>query len=229
MTDSLSEATTDIPPSAANTPPRAPKPDVFPVLEQLSALHPQLFGAEFRPLKRGIFQDLIDAHPEAFARDALKAALAFHTRSTRYLSALASGQPRHDLQGQAVEATAPEHVYQALIEVFRRRQNRTQENLTPKLVARIAQAFTASGLSAPAYAELVHGRDEAANAALDEAMSLAQEHAAKDEALLRAFEASGAASVAAFADMYGMQPRAVAAQLERARTGAQSRAAVTAG
>ena len=40
---------------------------------------------------------------------------------------------------------------------------------------------------------------------------------AKDEALLRAYEMSGAASVEAFADMYGMRARTVAQQLDRAR------------
>ena len=79
---------------------RPPKSDVMPVLEQLAALHPALFGAQFLPLKRGIFQDLMDAHPEAFEREALKAALSLHTRSTRYLIAVSSGAQRHDLTGQ---------------------------------------------------------------------------------------------------------------------------------
>ena len=111
-------------PAAAKRP---AKPDVYPVLEKLAALHPQLFGSEFLPLKRGIFQDLQAQHPDVFEREALKAALAFHTRSTRYLTAVASGLARHDLQGAAVEAMAPEHVHHALLEVFRRRQARTQE------------------------------------------------------------------------------------------------------
>lgn len=191
--------------------------DVRPVLEQLAALHPHLFGAVFRPLKRGIFQDLLEAHPAVFEREALKDALAFHTRSTRYLTAVAAGQPRHDLQGQAVEAMAPEHVHHALLEVFRRRQGRGGEDLKPKLRQRIVQAFEASGLSREDYALLVRGRDEAANAVLDEALALAAERRAKDEALLRAFEASGNGSVEAFAEMYGLDPRDAAKALERAR------------
>ena len=59
--------------------PRTPHP----VLEQLAGLYPHLFGAVFRPLKRGIFQDLLAAHPDAFEREALKVALGIHTRSTR--------------------------------------------------------------------------------------------------------------------------------------------------
>ena len=199
----------------AATPKRPAKPDVFPVLEKMAALYPQLFGAVFLPLKRGIFQDLLAAHPEDFERDSLKAALSLHTRSTRYLTAVASGEDRHDLEGKPVEAMAPEHVHHALLEVFRRRQTRSKEDLRPKLIQRIVVACEASGLTPQAYAELVRSRDEAANAALDEAMVEAEARAAKTEALLQAFKASGK-SLEVFADMYGMDPRAVSRMLARA-------------
>lgn len=187
-----------------------------PVLEQLADLYPGLFGEVFLPLKRGIFQDLLAAHPEVLEREALKAGLAIHTRSTRYLQSVAAGLKRHDLLGQAVEDMAPEHIYHALIEVFRRRQGRAGEDLRPRLRSRIVQAFDASGLSREAYDELVRSRDESANAVLDEALAEAAARGAKDEALLRAFEASGQ-TVELFADMYGMDPRAAAQMLERAR------------
>jgi ProP effector len=198
----------DAPVAAPSSAKRAAKPDVFPVLEKLAALYPQLFGAEFLPMKRGIFQDLQERHPQEFEREQLKAALSFHTRSTRYLTAVASGLPRHDLLGAAVEAMAPEHVHHALLEVFRRRQGRTQENLRPKLVARIVQALEASGLAPAAYADLVRSKDEASNAVLAEALSQAEARAAKNEALQRAYEASGK-TAEVFADMYGLDPRAV--------------------
>jgi ProP effector len=201
-------------PAGGPAAPRPPRTNA--TLEKLAELYPHLFGEVFLPLKRGIFQDLLAAHPEVFERGALKEALGQHTRSTRYLTAVASGQQRHDLQGQPVEAMAPEHVYQALVEVFRRRQARTQEDLRPKLRQRIVQAFEASDLPRADYAELVRSRDEAANAVLDEALADAAAQAAKDEALLRAFEGSGKA-VEAFADMYGMAPRDAARALDRAR------------
>ena len=210
-------------------PPVKRPPLTHPVLETLAGLYPQLFGAVFLPLKRGIFQDLLAAHPEAFEREALKEALALHTRSTRYLNCVAAAQPRHDLQGQPVEDMAPEHVHQALMEVFRRRQGRPQgakrpgerpgpspEDLRARLLLRIVQTFEASGLSREAYADLVRSRDDAANALLDEALAEAAVRAAKDEALLRAFDASGQ-TVEAFADMYGLEPAEAANTLERAR------------
>ena len=207
--------TTEAAAAPSDAPKRPAKPDVFPVLEKMAALYPQLFGAVFLPLKRGIFQDLQELHPDLFERDSLKAALSLHTRSTRYLTAVASGEQRHDLQGQPVEAMAPEHVHHALLEVFRRRQTRSKENLRPKLIARMVQACETSGLAPHAYAELVRSRDEAANAVLDEAMLELEARAAKTQALLQAFKASGK-TVDEFADMYGMDPRSVNRMLARA-------------
>ncbi|MBX3588010.1 MAG: Fertility inhibition FinO [Ramlibacter sp.] len=200
----------------ASHPAKARAARSLPVLEQLAALYPALFGETFLPLKRGIFQDLLDAQPGVLAAETLKDALAFHTRSTRYLTAVAAGLQRHDLQGQPVEAMAPEHVHHALLEVFRRRQGRTPDDLRPKLRARIAQAFEASGLAREDYAQRVRGRDEAANTLLDEALAEVAARAAREEALLRAFEASGE-PVEAFAGMYGLEPRAAARMLEQAR------------
>ncbi len=196
-----------------------------PLLAQLAQWHPNLFGEQPLPLKRGIFEDLLAAHPEAIDRDQLKLALSQHTRSSRYLAVVASGQARHDLQGQSVEAMAPEHVHHALIEVFRRRQHRSPEDLAPKLRNRIIAAYEASGLSRDDYAARVQGRDEATNALVAEALAEADARTARDEALLRAFEASGQTSEAGFADMYGMNPRQVAQQLERARRRLQTQAA----
>lgn len=193
----------------------AARPRVHPVLEQLAGLYPHLFGAVFRPLKRGIFQDLLAAHPELFERDALKVALGIHTRSTRYLQSVAAGEKRHDLAGQPVEAMAPEHVHHALLEVYRRKKARATEDLLPKLRNRLMAAFEASGLTREAYSALVASRDEAANALLEEAFAEWSARNAKDEALLRAFEASGQ-TLEAFADMYGMTVRQVRQQLDRA-------------
>jgi sRNA-binding protein len=153
-----------------------------------------------------------------FEREALKVALSIHTRSTRYLQSVAEGRQRHDLQGQAVEAMAPEHVHHALMEVFRRRKPRDGEDNTEKLRRRLRQAFEASGLDREAYAELVRSKDEAANQLLNDVFAAITADDAKAEALLRAFEASRSASVEAFADMYGLDPRQTGRQLERARS-----------
>ena len=211
--------------------PRGARP-IPPALDKLAALYPQLFGAVFRPLKRGVFQDLVAAHPDDFERDALKVALGIHTRSTRYLQSVAAGQQRHDLQGQAVEAMAPEHVHQALLEVHRRRSGRnsnntsntSNEDLLTKLRARIVANIEASGLSREDYAERVRTRDEASNALLDEALAEMAAKTAREEALVRAFESSGK-TVEAFADMYGMDPRNVVRSLHSARARADAAAA----
>lgn len=188
-----------------------------PLLAQLAQWHPGLFGQTPQPLKRGIYDDLLALHAAELKAEELGQALAIHTRSTRYLSAVAQGLPRRDLQGQAVEAPAPEHIYQALLEVFRRRQQRSAEDLGPKLRRRIAQAWQASGLTRDDYAQAMHSKkNEQANAVLQAALEEAVAQMAKDEALLRAFEAS-AQSETDFAQMYGLHPREAARALARAR------------
>jgi len=187
-----------------------------PVLDQLATLVPVLFGETLLPLKRGIFEDLLAAHPEALDKESLKVALGLHARSTRYLTVVASGLPRHDLSGQPVEDLTPEQVHHALIEVFRRRGARSREDLRPKLRQRILQAYEASGLPRDEYAQRVHGRDEEVNQLTSDALAEAASRAAREEALLRAFDASGK-TVEAFADMYGMHVLDANRTLERAR------------
>ncbi|RYY91525.1 MAG: prop effector [Comamonadaceae bacterium] len=201
-------------PKQGNAPRAARK--VHPVLEQLFTLYPKMFGARFLPLKLGVFQDLMALHPELFKKEDLKVALGLHARSTRYLEAVAAGHPRSDLQGEPVEPVAPEHVHHAILEVAKRRQSRSAEDLRPQVVARLVAAIEASGLSREDYDLRVRSNDEANNALLDEALAEVAAQAAKREALLRAFEASGKTE-AEFADMYGMNPKEVAGTLARAR------------
>src|ERR1035437_5865758 len=155
---------------------------VQPVLEKLFELYPHLFGAKFLPLKLGIFQELLAAHPEQFQRDSLKAALGVHTRSTRYLQGIAAGNKRHDLQGLVVENVAPEHVYLALLELFRRRQARVTEDLRPRLRAQLITAFEVSGLSREEYRSRVQSRHGEAHILLEEMFVEHDQILAKQEA-----------------------------------------------
>jgi ProP effector len=201
-------------PQASRPKPAAPKKNA--VLEQLASLYPALFGETPVPLKRGIFQDLQAAHPDMFEREALKTALGLHTRSTRYLNGVSVGLGRHDLTMQVVETMAPLHTFQALAEVYRRKHQRTGKDVRRELHNRIAQAFDASGMTRDSYAALVLTRDEALNSIVDSALAEAAERGARDEALLRAFEA-GTATLEEFADMYGLGTAFAQASLARAR------------
>jgi ProP effector len=187
-----------------------------PVLDQLAELYPALFGEALLPLKRGIYEDLLAAHPEVLDKDALKTALGLHARSSRYLTVVASGLQRHDLSGQPVEALTPEQVHHALIEVFRRRGARSREDLRPKLRQRILKAYEASGLSPDDYTQRVMGRDEEVNQLTRDALAEASARAAREDALLRTFEASGK-PINEFADMYGLHILDANRSLERAR------------
>lgn len=186
---------------------------VQPVLEKLFELYPHLFGNEFLPLKLGIFQELLALHPEHFQRATLKAALGVHTRSSRYLQSVAAGKSRHDLQGRALEPVAPEHVCLAILELFRRKQGRTQEDLRPKFRARLSAAFAASGLTRQDYLARLQIKDAALNTLLEEALAEQGQKLAQQEALRRAFVSSGS-SVAEFAEMYGLNPREVSRLLQ---------------
>ena len=188
--------------------PVKPKIDVQPVLQKLFELYPHLFGPKFLPLKLGTYQDLMAAHPEDFKKDSLKAALGFHARSTRYLQCVADGNKRHDLQGNAVEDVSPEHIYLALLELFRRRvisnaKSRTKLDLRPIFRKQLIAAFVASGLSRQDYQLRVQNADVEATQLLEEALAEHDAKQAKQTALKRAFDSSGK-KTAEFAEMYGL-------------------------
>jgi hypothetical protein len=223
----VSELTTHADASKADTPDQPnqpakalkPKIDVQPVLQKLFELYPHLFGSSFLPLKLGTYQDLMAAHPEDFKKDSLKAALGFHARSTRYLQCVADGNKRHDLQGNAVEDVSPEHVYLALLELFRRRvitnaKARTKLNLRPIFRKQLIAAFVASGLSRQDYQVRVQNADVEATALLEEALAEHDAKQAKQTALKRAFEGSGK-KTAEFAEMYGLDLSEVEKMLQK--------------
>lgn len=195
------------------------KLDIQPVLQKLFELYPHLFGNSFLPLKLGTYQDLMAAQPEVFKKDSLKAALGFHSRSTRYLQCVTAGNQRHDLQGNAVEDVSPEHIYLALLELFRRRvignnKSRTKLDLRPMFLKQLIAAFEASGLSRQDYQLRVQTNEAEATALLEEALAEYDAKFAKQTALKRAFEASGKAP-AEFAEMYGLDENDVIITLGR--------------
>jgi len=195
------------PPAPRGRPParKAPRP-VHPLLHKLFELYPRLFGARFLPLKLGVFEDLVAAHPQALPAADLKVALGLHTRSTNYIEAVASGLPRHDLQGKPVEPVAPEHVHHAILELYKRRSGKAPEQARERAIAQLAAAIEASGLSREDYRERFTSHDDNLHALLEEALGAVAQKRARREALQNAFQASGK-SVAEFAEMYGLDPK----------------------
>lgn len=183
---------------------KAPRP-VHPLLHKLFELYPRLFGARFLPLKIGVFEDLRAAHPEALPAEELKVALGLHTRSTRYIEAVAAGLPRHDLRGKPVEPVAPEHVHHAILELYRRRSGKMPEPARARAVAQLASAIEASGLGREGYRERFTSPDDGVHAMLEEALAQVAQKEARRAALRNAFQASGK-TVAEFAEMYGLDP-----------------------
>ena len=189
-------------------------PSVHSVLEKLFQLYPHLFGPVFLPLKLGIFQELLARHPDDFKRETLKAALGVHTRSARYLQSVAAGNKRHDLQGAAVGDVAPEHIHWALLELSRRKQARSKEDLRPRLRVQLMAAFEASGLTRQDYLAKIQTRDVEADSLMEQAFAELDHKLAKQEALRRAFDSSGK-TLEEFCDMYGVDPRDVTGALAR--------------
>src|SRR3954468_17943878 len=146
---------------------KAPRP-VHPLLHKLFELYPRLFGARFLPLKVGVFEDLVAAHPEALPAAELKVALGLHTRSTRYIEAVASGLARHDLQARPVEPVAPEHVHDAILELYKRRSGKAPERARQHASEQLAAAIEASGLSREDYRERFTSPDDNLHALLEE-------------------------------------------------------------
>lgn len=183
---------------------RAPRP-VHPLLQKLFELYPRLFGARFLPLKLGVFEDLVAAHPEALPVADLKVALGLHTRSTRYIEAVASGLARHDLQARPVEPVAPEHVHHAILELYKRRSGKAPEQARQLAVGQLAGAIEASGMSREEYRERFTSHDDNLHSLLEEALALVAQKNARREALQNAFKASGK-KLEEFAEMYGLDP-----------------------
>lgn len=197
-------------PRAERGPPaarKAPRP-VHPLLHKLFELYPRLFGARFLPLKVGIYQDLLAAQPEALPAAELKVALGLHTRSTRYIEAVASGLARHDLQATPVEPVAPEHVHHAILELYKRRNGKAPEQARQRAVEQLAAAIDASGLSREDYRERFSSPDDNLQAMLEDALAIVAQKRARREALQNALKASGK-TVPEFAEMYGLDPAEV--------------------
>lgn len=206
------EASTACAPPAARKQQRKARParPVHPVLHTLFELYPQLFGARFLPLKLGVFEEMVAAHPDRLPTEELKVALGFHTRSNRYLEAVASGLPRHDLQGQPVEAVAPEHVHHAIVELYKRKSSTPQEPAArERALKQLADNIESSGLGRDGYRERFGAAPEPARGLLEDALAVIGQKSARQEALKRAYAASGK-TVEEFADMYGMAPSEVA-------------------
>ena len=179
---------------------------MHPLLHKLFELYPRLFGARFLPLKLGVFEDLLAAHPEALPAADLKVAIGLHARSTRYIEAVASGLPRHDLQARPVEPVAPEHVHHAILELYRRRNGKAPERARQQAVDQLAAAIEASGMNREEYRERFTSHDDNVQSMLEEALAAVAQKRARREALQNAFKASGK-PVAEFAEMYGLDPK----------------------
>lgn len=217
------------------------------ILAALAEHYPHLFGEKLQPLKRGIFHDIVAAHPHNGAENNpdnpsvfapapadLKQALAVHTRSSRYLTAMASGAPRVDLAGRPVEPVTVEHRFDALARLLPRKKPRAgQPEPAVWFSRRVQMLFVDSNLDRAAWLAAIGGEAKLEGrgpelaalvyAALDEAAVADARAQAVAASFATAFphtgddpSAAASADVRSFAAMYGMHPAAVQRQLQRA-------------
>ena len=97
--------------------------------------------------------------------------------------------------------------------------------MRPRLTMLLKQAIENSCLPLDRYADLVRVQDEATNALLDDAIAELKMEAAKREALMGTFTASGKTE-AEFADMYGMDLKLVNSVLARVRAELATKASI---
>jgi hypothetical protein len=117
---------------------------------------------------------------------------------------VAAGLARHDLNGLAVEPVAPEHQFLAIVELHQRRQARSQEDLSPKLVANLAACYSHANLSRQDYLARLGTPTALIAASLDQAIEQVEQQRAHQAALVKAFEASGQ-TLDEFAASLGME------------------------
>ncbi len=117
------------------------------LLDRLYALFPVF--RDFQPLAIGIHKNLLERLPDLDLDKAdVRAALHFHTASTRYLKAIVEGAPRFDLDGNASGEVTPEQQAQAvtaLRERFRkaaeRRKAEQEARERQEKIEKLAQKF----------------------------------------------------------------------------------------
>lgn len=115
------------------------------LLDRLYAQFPVF--RDFQPLAIGIHKSLLERLPD-LDKAAVRAALHFHTASTRYLKAIVQGAPRFDLDGNASGEVTPEQQTQAvtaLRERFRkaaeRRKAEEEARERQEKIEKLAQKF----------------------------------------------------------------------------------------
>jgi ProP effector len=91
--------------------------DTTPIIARMAELCPQcifVYEGRRQPLKTGIYADIIAKVAGAITPDELKLALRSYVRNIGYQKAMARpGAMRIDIEGNPVEAVAPEHMASA--------------------------------------------------------------------------------------------------------------------
>lgn len=159
--------------------------------KDLRRLHPEVFGTLTRPLRIGIFDDLLAAYPGQLSRKLLFAFLGAHTARQTYLESLAAGGPRYALDGSADgEVTEQEQLF-AKTQLEQAASQRADSHFERQARSRTLKAFKSSGLNRKQFAETSGIALSQLDADLSRGKREREERRAKRLRLVEALECSG--------------------------------------
>jgi|GEM_PF-4293325 len=155
---------------------------------EIRNLYPEIFGSSIRPLRVGILQDLVAAHPDQIS--VLKVFLRKHTSRQDYLMAVASGGPRYGLHG-AVSGEVAESEQAHANALLRKLKIKQTSPIDIRKRSFLLKSFEASGLKRRQFAESQGIEISQLDLELSKAENERAERRAQRLHLVEAFERSG--------------------------------------
>lgn len=120
--------------------------------QSICQLYPEVFGSHIRPLKIGIANDLMAAHP-ALPKKLMHTILGGHTRRVAYIAALAAGGPRYALDGTPSGEVTEQERSDARARLKTIRESKQENQLAEKARSQILKDYEANTLSFAEFAE----------------------------------------------------------------------------
>lgn len=158
---------------------------------QIIIAHPAVFSRPCRPLRIGVFDDLMRAHEGQISKKEISAMMAIHTSTLRYLIKVAAGGPRYALDGSedgVVTEIEQEGARERIREYAARRH---ASGMAIKQRSSTLKAFEASGLGRNEYAQKVGISINEMCSVLDKAVVEREERRKKRLRIVENLERSG--------------------------------------
>lgn len=120
---------------------------------QLMEAHPAVFSKPCKPLRIGVFDDLMRAHEGQISKKTLCKFMRMHTSHTGYLMGLASGGPRYALDGSKDGVITEMERENARTRITQQEAREDARGMAIRERSLTLKDFEASGLGRPEYAK----------------------------------------------------------------------------